>query len=256
MTLPTAARCNRFTEAGALTHWDTRALHDCLTDQNPGETTSLRSTERLLQQSALLPETAQLSDLKDEFGRPARQVVAASFDEQARSRRQQSLIVQRAPGGSGPEVLFANDGRGGRRWLFLDKATYPAHEWLELLQALVGERPAILWPLGSLVSVFRSLVREAGTHDLVLPRGTPARFGNDGLSRSEPVRATGVAEHRHQPTAVLTHLDRLEAESMHILREVMALAENPVMLYSVGKDSAVMLHLARKAFAPSPPPFR
>jgi len=53
----------------------------------------------------------------------------------------------------------------------------------------------------------------------------------------------------------LTHLDRLEAESIHIMREVVAEADNPVMLYSVGKDSAVMLHLARKAFHPSPPPF-
>ncbi|HTV71959.1 MAG TPA: sulfate adenylyltransferase subunit CysD [Rhizobiaceae bacterium] len=53
----------------------------------------------------------------------------------------------------------------------------------------------------------------------------------------------------------LTHLDRLEAESIHIMREVAADAENPVMLYSVGKDSAVMLHLAKKAFYPSRPPF-
>ncbi len=56
-------------------------------------------------------------------------------------------------------------------------------------------------------------------------------------------------------TATLTHLQRLEAESIHILREVVAEAERPVMLYSVGKDSAVMLHLARKAFYPAPPPF-
>jgi sulfate adenylyltransferase subunit 2 len=56
-------------------------------------------------------------------------------------------------------------------------------------------------------------------------------------------------------TASLTHLQRLEAESIHILREVVAEADRPVMLYSVGKDSAVMLHLARKAFYPSPPPF-
>jgi sulfate adenylyltransferase subunit 2 len=53
----------------------------------------------------------------------------------------------------------------------------------------------------------------------------------------------------------LTHLERLEAESIHIMREVVAEAEKPVMLYSVGKDSAVMLHLARKAFYPSSPPF-
>jgi len=53
----------------------------------------------------------------------------------------------------------------------------------------------------------------------------------------------------------LTHLERLEAESIHIMREVAAACENPVMLYSIGKDSAVMLHLAMKAFYPSKPPF-
>jgi sulfate adenylyltransferase subunit 2 len=54
---------------------------------------------------------------------------------------------------------------------------------------------------------------------------------------------------------VLTHLQRLEAESIHILREVVAETEKPVLLYSIGKDSAVMLHLARKAFFPARPPF-
>ena len=53
----------------------------------------------------------------------------------------------------------------------------------------------------------------------------------------------------------LTHIQRLEAEAIHIIREVAAEADKPVMLYSVGKDSAVMLHLARKAFYPAPPPF-
>jgi sulfate adenylyltransferase subunit 2 len=54
---------------------------------------------------------------------------------------------------------------------------------------------------------------------------------------------------------VLTNLERLEAESIHLLREVVAEADNPVMLYSIGKDSSVMLHLARKAFFPGPLPF-
>jgi len=61
-----------------------------------------------------------------------------------------------------------------------------------------------------------------------------------------------------QPAAVaaaLTHLQRLEAESIHIMREVLAECERPVMLYSIGKDSAVMLHLAVKAFFPAVPPF-
>ena len=53
----------------------------------------------------------------------------------------------------------------------------------------------------------------------------------------------------------MTHLQRLEAEAIHIMREVVAEAENPVMLYSIGKDSSVMLHIAMKAFYPAKPPF-
>ena len=58
-----------------------------------------------------------------------------------------------------------------------------------------------------------------------------------------------------QQTKSLTHLQRLEAESINIMREVVAECENPVMLYSIGKDSGVMLHLAMKAFYPALPPF-
>jgi sulfate adenylyltransferase subunit 2 len=65
------------------------------------------------------------------------------------------------------------------------------------------------------------------------------------------------AQLRQPPAAgaALTHLQRLEAESIHIMREVLAECERPVMLYSIGKDSAVMLHLAVKAFYPAVPPF-
>src|SRR5665811_767852 len=59
----------------------------------------------------------------------------------------------------------------------------------------------------------------------------------------------------HTKDRVISHLRRLEAESIHIMREVAAEFANPVMLYSVDKDSAVMLHLAMKAFYPSKPPF-
>ena len=53
----------------------------------------------------------------------------------------------------------------------------------------------------------------------------------------------------------LSHLDKLEAEAIYIIREVAAECEKPVMLYSIGKDSSVMLYLARKAFYPEKPPF-
>jgi sulfate adenylyltransferase subunit 2 len=69
--------------------------------------------------------------------------------------------------------------------------------------------------------------------------------------RSQAHQATGF----EKKTLRTSHLKHLEDESIHILREAVAEAENPVMMYSVGKDSSVMLHLARKAFYPAPPPF-
>ena len=79
------------------------------------------------------------------------------------------------------------------------------------------------------------------------------RLGNTDLaSTTVAVDVAGLAP--IAPTA-LTHLQRLEAESIHIMREVVAECERPVMLYSIGKDSSVMLHLAQKAFFPAPPPF-
>lgn len=74
-----------------------------------------------------------------------------------------------------------------------------------------------------------------------------------------PAIATPLSTPTSTPQAVtpdrLTHLKQLEAESIHIIREVAASFANPVMLYSIGKDSSVMLHLARKAFYPGTPPF-
>jgi sulfate adenylyltransferase subunit 2 len=72
----------------------------------------------------------------------------------------------------------------------------------------------------------------------------------DARVATAPTAAEGASS-----AQMLTHLQRLEAESIHIMREVVAECERPVMLYSIGKDSAVMLHLAAKAFYPSKPPF-
>jgi len=69
------------------------------------------------------------------------------------------------------------------------------------------------------------------------------------------VAAPGAAPSLAPTPRTLTHLQRLEAESIHIMREVVAECDKPVMLYSIGKDSAVMLHLAMKAFYPARPPF-
>jgi len=72
-------------------------------------------------------------------------------------------------------------------------------------------------------------------------------FHQDNTTRAPAIdRRIGLAP--------LTHLQQLEAESIHIIREAVAECENPVMLYSIGKDSSVLLHLALKAFHPAKPP--
>lgn len=81
-----------------------------------------------------------------------------------------------------------------------------------------------------------------------MPTLSPAR------PMASPTR-TAAAMTAPLPDSRLSHLARLEAEAIHIFRETVAEARNPVFLYSIGKDSSVMLHLALKAFAPAPPPF-
>ena len=117
-------------------------------------------------------------------------------------------------------------------------------------------RPALLREAGASLN---SSPHRAGrpTRDLFGRAAEHIRQGRNKRSMSlQPLRAApdpvGAAS---LSPATLTHLQRLEAESIHIMREVVAECERPVMLYSIGKDSAVMLHLAVKAFYPAKPPF-
>ncbi len=86
-------------------------------------------------------------------------------------------------------------------------------------------------------------------------RKAPAKKSPAKKSAGKKPTASRPAQKPRTKTTALTHLQKLEAESIHIMREVVAETENPVMLYSIGKDSAVMLHLALRAFYPSKLPF-
>ncbi len=139
--------------------------------------------------------------------------------------------------------MHLNDARGTRLWIPLNESSKP---WgpVELKKALhhliehIG-KPSILIPHGLLVKHLRN---QANIPDLHWPLNAYA----PSLELREP-------EPIHYELS--PHLKHLEAESIHIIREAVAEAENPVMLYSLGKDSSVMLHLARKAFYPGTPPF-
>ena len=238
-------------EAGATAYWDISAVH--AEYQALGNERALRSVERDIDESGLLPKPLKPPQITDEAGAGPRQLVVASFDEQAKRRRQQTLVLQLQPGPGDNWLLCANDGRLGRRWVYLPDMGEASFE--QGLSQLTAGKKTLFWPVGAAVPACRELVAKHGGHELKTMDGTAVQLGTFAFPQVAPRTFAAPKRSVTEAAERLSHLDQLEAESIHIMREVMASAENPVMLYSVGKDSAVMLHLARKAFYPSTPPF-
>jgi sulfate adenylyltransferase subunit 2 len=222
--------------------WDTELAFRHLNEI--GEAPTRRTAERRLHELGLLPAELGADALEDELGRQPIRAVLNWQITQARSKRQLPLFAQlnRLPGGS--HCLHANDRRGARYWLPLgtgEPTPQTIRQALQELQKHIGKAVAI-FPHGRLCPLCRPL---------------PAFEQVDLSQISYPpvLDQSGQGSLREKPSGATPHLKHLEAESMHIIREAVAEAENPAMLYSAGKDSSVMLHLARKAFYPSTPPF-
>ncbi len=252
MILPELIFKNRTSEQGLALYWDTKSVHEVLKQGLAAQT--LRSTERLLESSGLLPVGLKLTEIRDEFGRSPIFKVVNQLDQQARQKRFLSLVIQQHYDEQHGWILFANDARMGRRWLYLDD---PDNQdgLLSALKTLAGDKNLLIWPHGQLTTSIRALADLNDGHDIKGEAGNIIRLGTLAYQgESNKLRSSSVV--RHSPSSdQLSNLDRLEAESIHIMREVMAQADNPVMLYSLGKDSSVMLHLAKKAFYPGTPPF-
>lgn len=206
-----------------------------------GQAETKRTAERRLHQLGFLPSELHPDSLADELERKPVPAVLMWQLEQARKKRELVLFAQLHPLPGGDECLHVNDARGARYWLPLGKGKLDAASVSAALLALqqhIG-KAIIVFPHGRLVPWCRQL-------------NLPAMAGLSLLAYAPVLDLS--AQPRHAQRSTTPHLQRLEAESIHIIREAVAEAENPAMLYSVGKDSAVMLHLARKAFYPAPAP--
>ena len=218
--------------------WDTESAYLHLQQQGVADTK--RTAERLLHRLALLPPALAPATLRDEY---CRQPVPAVLDwdiRQARSKRILTVFAQLSSLPGGQACLHFNDARGARYWLPLgakDPDAAIVSAGLATLQAHIG-KPLALFPHGELTAICRPLPASKELQFCLLSYRTAA----PNVSRG-PV------------LGMSPHLKRLEAESIEIIREAVAAGGNPCMLYSLGKDSSVMLHLARKAFYPSLPPF-
>ena len=221
--------------------WDTeRAFHHL---QQMGAAESKRTAERRLHALGLVPLELSAGQLQDELGRKPTLTVLQSQMDMARASRHLVLFLQLQQTPGGPWLLHANDARGARYWITLGLAPglQEVGDALLALQTHVG-KPIVGFPHGTLVPLARSTPPTPNIHiNLMAYPAEPHAVLPATQSRAHPMQSP--------------HLKRLEAESIYILREAVAESENPVMLYSMGKDSSVMLHLARKAFFPGPVPF-
>jgi sulfate adenylyltransferase subunit 2 len=241
---------NRPATGGTPPYWTIDALHSTLGAH--GQETSIRTVERAVLSRNQLPTAISLENLHDERDRSPKRWAARSLIGSTRKARRLSLFVQLHTTPSGQSLIVANDARQARRWVFVHSGQPDDAELIAALRTLCAEDIGriILWPHGTLCGRFRRLVDSAQT--IADELRTALAAYNPVFDPADQYNQTPLVKRRSKN---LSHLDRLEAESIHIMREVAATANNPAMLYSCGKDSAVMLHLARKAFYPAAPPF-
>ena len=209
-----------------------------------------RTAERRLHELGLWPDELDPISLKDEFDRPLNRLVLEKQLQSVRSKRKLVLFIQLHTLSNGLVCIHANNAKGGRYWAALGKkiSEETISKSIETLLTLLN-KPVALFPHGKLTSYFRS--------------NTKLNALNALSAYKEPLNITsskikGANEKitlSHRPKILPPHLARLEAESIFIFREAISQSKNPVMLYSIGKDSSVMLELAKKAFFPSKLPF-
>ncbi len=217
--------------------WNIDRLEAAL--RSEGQSVSTRTVQRWVE--GIAPPVLNLSALRDEHGRTLNGLVAEWLLGEARARRHKVLLVQLAPLPDGCTALWGNDARGERWWVRLEdkgELATAAIAALTALQHTVGKELFVL-PHGELVAALR-----AGS----VPAGV--RWAQEAY---RPVLSSEYFQPRRR-AALSAHLRELEEESLYFLREAIAEAANPVVLYSIGKDSTVLLHLLRKAFYPAPPP--
>ncbi|MGV0033886.1 MAG: sulfate adenylyltransferase subunit CysD [Candidatus Azotimanducaceae bacterium WSBS_2022_MAG_OTU7] len=253
LTLPDSIYLDPAKKSGERPLWDSHLVRQHLQAQQPR--VSIRTAERAITEAKLVPTSLKLEEVRDEHGQALNHLVRDNLQAQAKQQRQPLLVIQQFKN-ERSYMLMANDGRLGRKWMFIDGNPQPK-DLLHFLEALSAsyEKPLLIWPHGQLTKTAKKLAKESNQHTINLANGGSATLALTAYHQQPLVLETVIAKKKVEDNMEMTHLDRLEAESIHIIREVMAESENPVMMYSIGKDSSVMLRLAEKAFYPSKPPF-
>ena len=206
-----------------------------------------RSYERWVEKENFLPDNIDLENYTKTLSESINSLIQNYFIQEYEKQRKLILFIQFFESKNN-KFIFANDRRKGRLWVKVKsnqmKDIFEGIKYLSKLR----KKNIVLFPHQELLQKFQDYKFPTTKSNYQL------EFPNHIFQATEvdPTKTTFTKSFSLKQNSYL--LD-LEAESIHIIREVVSETKNPVMLYSVGKDSSVMLHLAQKAFYPSPPPF-
>ncbi len=210
--------------------------------EESGNSPSKRHLLRILDGVFGQDPITDLATVQGANGKALNPLVAGELNDfLSKGRTTRTLVVSTAEV-EGAVVAVANDRRGERWWVtLLDDGQESGSSWLSRLRGLVGKDIAVI-PHGPIQKTLAGLP--------VIEGVTIVDWAHRPLPYEPP-----VAPGQKDPSPQHNHLDTLEAESIRIIREAVAVSKNPAMLFSMGKDSMVMLTLAKKAFWPEPVPF-
>ncbi len=230
--------------------WDTARAFEHL--RLKGLVHTKRTAERRLHEMGILPPELSVENLSDEnFQKPTPTVLNWELDR-ARRYRHLVLFAQLFRLPDGAQCLHLNSARGARCWVPCRGKKITSQSLAKALQQLLlhFDKELVIFPHGALVEICRHLPPTAGLTVSLLAYPPVLE-----MDKGRGVIQAGRPREQVRSVAMSPHQRRLEQESIHIIREAFAESLNPVMLYSIGKDSSVLVHLARKAFFPAAPPF-
>ncbi|MGA0983238.1 MAG: sulfate adenylyltransferase subunit CysD [Burkholderiaceae bacterium] len=225
--------------------WDTDSHYKLLAQKKIFKTK--RSYERWVEKEDFLPHNLNLENYKDALGDRLNSLIQNYFIQEYERQRKLILFIQYFES-KNHKFIFANDRRKGRLWVKVkSNKIEDIYEGIKYFSKL-RKKNIILLPSQDLLSKFQDFQIPVTKNKYQI------EFPNYIFQATE-IDPTKTIFTKSFSLRQNSYLSDLEAESIHIIREVVSETKNPVMLYSVGKDSSVMLHLAQKAFYPSPPPF-
>ena len=225
--------------------WDTDSHYKLLAQKKIFKTK--RSYERWVEKEDFLPHNLNLENYKDALGDRLNSLIQNYFIQEYERQRKLILFIQYFES-KNHKFIFANDRRKGRLWVKVkSNKIEDIYEGIKYFSKL-RKKNIILLPSQDLLSKFQEFQIPVTKNKYQI------EFPNYIFQATE-IDPTKTIFTKSFSLRQNSYLSDLEAESIHIIREVVSETKNPVMLYSIGKDSSVMLHLAQKAFYPSPPPF-